>query len=80
MHIMSTNFVKTLVWKHEYDVTKTAHNKQMTTICHWMNPLMKIFCVRHCSTSWVFGCLSRLQTLQTLRWEQRFMLRTNDFI
>jgi len=31
------------------DVTKTAHHKQMTTICHWMNPPMKIFCVRHCT-------------------------------
>ena len=29
------------------DITKTAHHKQMTTICHWMNSPMKIFCVRH---------------------------------
>jgi len=28
------------------DVTKTAHHKQMTTICNWMNPPMKIFYVR----------------------------------
>jgi len=31
-----------------YDVTKTSHPKQMTTICYWMKlPPMKIFCVRH---------------------------------
>jgi len=48
MHIMSTNFVKPLVWKHEYDVTNIAHQMQMTPICHWMKiPLVKIFCVRH---------------------------------
>jgi len=48
MHIMSTNFVKPLVWKHEYDVTNNAHQMQMTPICHWMKiPLVKIFCVRH---------------------------------
>ena len=29
------------------DVTKSVHQIQMTTICHWMNPPMKIFCVRH---------------------------------
>ena len=29
------------------DVTNSAHQKQMTTICHWMNPPMKIFCVHH---------------------------------
>jgi len=29
------------------DVTNNAHQKQMTTICHWMNPPMEIFCVRH---------------------------------
>jgi len=49
MRIMSTNFAKMLVWKHEYDDTNTAHQIQMTTICHWMTPpSMKIFCVRHC--------------------------------
>ena len=31
------------------DVTNTAHQKQMTTICHWMKTPMKIFCVRHWS-------------------------------
>ena len=45
MHIMSTNFAKTLVCKHNYDVKlwchKTAHRKQMTTICRWMNPSIK---------------------------------------
>jgi len=50
---MSTNFAKTLVWKHEYDVKLWRH-KQCTpnTNDHHM-PLnettpMKIFCVRHC--------------------------------
>ena len=44
MHIVSTNFAKTLVWKHEYnvklwpDVTNTARQMQMTTICYWMKP------------------------------------------
>jgi len=32
-----------------YDVTNSAHQTQMTTICHWMKPPpMEIFCVRHC--------------------------------
>ena len=31
------------------DVTKAAHQKQMTTLCHWMNPPMKIFCARYCA-------------------------------
>jgi len=29
------------------DVTNSAHQIQMTTICHWMNPPRKNFCVRH---------------------------------
>jgi len=29
------------------DVTKNAHQIQMTTRCHWMKPPMKIFCVHH---------------------------------
>jgi len=29
MHIMSTNFAKALVWKHEYDV-KLWHHKERT--------------------------------------------------
>jgi len=54
MHIMSTNFAKTLVWKHEYDVKLWCHkDRTPQTIDHHM-PLnethpMKIFCVRHCS-------------------------------
>ena len=32
MHIMSTNFAETLVWKHGNDVTNSAHQIQMTTI------------------------------------------------
>jgi len=38
MPIMSTNFA----WKHEYDVKlwrhNSAHQIQMTILCHWMNP------------------------------------------
>ena len=31
------------------DVTNSAHQIQMTTLCHWMKlPPMKSFCVRHC--------------------------------
>jgi len=37
------------------DVTNSAHQIQMTTICHWMKPPMKIFCVRH----WQHGCVAR---------------------
>ena len=29
------------------DVTISAHQIKMTTLCRWMNPLMKIICVRH---------------------------------
>jgi len=53
MHIVSTNFVKTLVWKHEYDV-KLRRHKQRTPNTNYhhvplnQNPPMKIFCVRHC--------------------------------
>ena len=52
MHIMSTNFAKTLVWKHEYDV-KLLRHKQGTpnTNDHHVplngTPPMKIFCVHH---------------------------------
>jgi len=49
---MSTNVAKRLVWnmnmRSNCDVTKNAHQTQMTTICHWMKPPpIKIFCVRH---------------------------------
>ena len=30
------------------DVTNSAHQIKMTTICHWMKNPMKIFSVRHC--------------------------------
>ena len=45
------------------DVTNSAHQTQMTTICHWMNPPMKIFCVR-CwqrppGVLWSSGCKSQ---------------------
>jgi len=42
MHIVSTNFAKTLIWKHGYDVTNSAHQIHMTTICHWMKTLPDI--------------------------------------
>jgi len=39
MHTMSTNFAKTLVWKHgndvKFDVTNSAHQIQITTIWPW---------------------------------------------
>jgi len=35
---MSTNFAKSLVRKQDYDVTISAHQIQMTTLCHWMKP------------------------------------------
>jgi len=38
MHVVSTNFAKTLVGKHEYDVTHSAHQMQITTIRHGMKP------------------------------------------
>jgi len=52
MHIMLTNFAKTLVWKHEYDVKLWRH-KQRTLNAndnHMLlnEPPMKIFCVRYC--------------------------------
>jgi len=55
---MSTNFVETLVWKHECDVTNSALQTQITTMRHSMNPPIKIFCVRHwpcymCTTVWL---------------------------
>jgi len=48
---MSTNFAKTLFrnlnMTSNSDVANSAHQIQLTTICHWMKPPMKIFCVRH---------------------------------
>jgi len=52
MHIVSTNFAKALLWKHEYDVKLWRH-KQRTpnTNDHHVplneTPPVKIFCVRH---------------------------------
>ena len=53
MHIMSTNFAKALVWKHKCNVIlwrqkQRTPNTNYHHICHWMKPLMKMFCVRHC--------------------------------
>jgi len=36
------------------DVTKSAHQIQMTTTCHWMKTPMKIFCLHHCKPAWKF--------------------------
>jgi len=50
---MSTNFAKTLVWKHEYDVKLWRHKQRTPNTNDHSMPLnelppMKIFCVRHC--------------------------------
>jgi len=50
---MSTNFAKTLVLKHEYDVKLRRHKQRnLKTNDHHMPlnepPLMKIFCIPHC--------------------------------
>jgi len=37
------------------DVTNSAHQMQMTTICHWMKPPIKIFCVRHWLSPYLFA-------------------------
>jgi len=71
MHIVSTNFAKTLVWKHEYDVkeivtSQTAHTKYKWPPCHSMKPApMKNFCERHCS------CGNAKRSLQNPAIEQR---------
>jgi len=36
------------------DVINSAHQIQMTTVCHWMKPPMKIFSVRHWPQPHVF--------------------------
>jgi len=65
MHIVSTNFAKALVWKHEYDVKLWRH-KQRTpnTNDHHKtlnNPsTMKIFCIRH----WTEQCFVTLGWLR----------------
>jgi len=57
MHIMSTNFTKTLVWKHEYDVKLRRHKVRTSNANDNHMPLneknMNIFCVRHCDAVWV---------------------------
>jgi len=55
MRIVSTNFAKTLVWRHEYDVKLRRHKQRTSNTNDYpmpLNeiPLMKIFCVRHCFT------------------------------
>jgi len=65
MHMMSTNFAKTMVWKYS---TKLWRHKQRTpnTNDHDMPlnepPPMKNFCVRHCTNHrklqncvWIFA-------------------------
>ena len=53
MPIMSTNFHKTLAWKHEYDVKLWRHKERTPNTNHHhisLNepPPVKIFCLRHC--------------------------------
>jgi len=51
---------------HPIVMSQTAHTKYkwpVTTICHWMNPPMKIFCVRHCWQLPWFGHASQLVNL-----------------
>ena len=70
MHTMSTNFAKTLVWKHGNDVklwrhkqcTPKPNNHHMTLN---QTPPMKIFCVRHC-TRCCFGLSNSPQSMQRL--------------
>jgi len=40
------------------DVTNSAQQIQMTTLCRWMNPPMKSFCVRHWSLRGAMSLLS----------------------
>jgi len=50
MHIMSTppkSLLGNMNMTSNCDVTNSTHQIQMTTLCHWMKPPMKIFCVRH---------------------------------
>ena len=54
MHIMSTNFAKTLVWKHGNDVKLWRHKQRtMTTIWPWTKP-----------PAWTFSpCATETQSL-----------------
>jgi len=56
IHIMSTNFAKKLVWKHECDVKLWRHKQRIpNTNDHRMPPNetpMKIFCVRRWMQWW----------------------------
>jgi len=52
VHIMSTNFAKTLVWKQDYDVKLSRHKQRTANTNDYPmpqneTPPMKIFCVRH---------------------------------
>ena len=46
------------------DVTNSADQIQMTTICHWMQPPMKIFCVRRCTKPLQSAVLSRASNMR----------------
>jgi len=75
MHIMSTNFAKTLVWKHGNDVKLWRH-KQRTPNAndHLMNlnqnTPMKIFCVRHWLATHRFTLL-----VKSLQWNRNIQCR-----
>ena len=64
MHIVSTNFAKTLVWKYEYDVKLWRHKrtnyKWLTYGTEWIPH--ENFCVRHCIDS----NLKRISKMSTL--------------
>ena len=42
MHIMSTNFAKTLVWKHEYDVKLWRHKQRTQNTNYQHTPLNEL--------------------------------------
>jgi len=51
------------------DARSSAHQIKMTTICHWMTPPMKMFCVRHwphMSSLVVFVLATILRSLKIL--------------
>jgi len=77
MHIVSTNFAKTLVWKHLYDVKLWRHKHRtantMSTICHLMKPSMKIFCARHCVLIMPEGFPTSFHESQFDRWSSRML-------
>ena len=84
MHTMSTNFAKTLVWKHGNDVKLWRH-KQRTpkTNNHHMTlnqtTPMKIFYVRHCTPE-PWGKLTHIvTTYPKTTFASKFHIQVNSF-